>query len=110
MDTAEVLRRALHATAAGIDPGGVIVIGRRISCIHDAQAELAGLLAGEVGEADAVASLRLAATRANTALIADYLNGAADLLDPGTTTAAPVTPGTADPTSTASSTSPEGTS
>jgi hypothetical protein len=80
MDTADVLRRALDATVSDVEPDGYLVLRRRISCIHDAQVELAGLLAGEVGEAEAAASLRRAAGRSNTALIADYLNGAADLI------------------------------
>ncbi len=89
MDTAEVLRRALNATVPDVEPDGELVLRRRITCIHDAQIELAALLAGEIGEAEALASLRQAAGRANTALIADYLHGAADLLDTPNSTEPP---------------------
>jgi hypothetical protein len=80
MDTAEVLARALDAAVADVEPDGDLILRRRIRCIHDAQVELAGLLAGELGESGAVAALRLAAARTSTVIIADYLSGAADLL------------------------------
>jgi hypothetical protein len=103
MQTTDVLARALRATVDAIDPDGELVISRRIACVHEAQIELAARLAVELGsESAALAALREAAARVATVEVADYLDGAADLLtDLHKPKAAPASPGTAHPTPTA---------